>query len=616
LRFKLFSSLLLSLFLSVALIAQEAPDPPRLSDEIIVTATGLRETVEETPAAATVITRDEIEAAAADDLATVLREVPGVILARAGSDGKQTSLFTRGGNSNHTLVLWNGIDLNRPYFAGFDWGTFSTAGVERVEVVRGPYSALYGSDAVSGVINVISEPAGDLLNVDFRVGENSLARGLVEVGGSSTDLSWYLAADSLTDDGFDANDDRRQDSASAAVNWNLAAASSLGLRARYSAFDLGIPFNTNADSSALVPSLQRRQEGTEYQIAVPLRAAFGRLSFDAVASRSVADDRFSDPDDPYGLFESDTDSTVDAFRLTTTLESKAFGTVVAGGEIERATVDASSSYGVSLDDDRRDSTAFFIEDRITRDLGIGFLEVSAGARYDDYDTFGSELSPRVATAFRRGGSKFRAAYGEAFRAPSVGELYYPFFGNPDLEAETVRSVEAGYDHLFRNRGSISVTLFRSSFDKLITTSTTDFILRNIDRAESEGFELGGRLQAASFSLALAYTYANTENRATGAELLRRPKHSGSVTIGHNAGRLDTMLVILHTGERTDLIPIAPFSVVSNEAHTTADLTLRYRSGEWAPYLRVENLTDERYEEVLGFEGGGRRALIGVRYSLQ
>jgi vitamin B12 transporter len=131
-------------------------DPHCDSDEIIVTASALPEEVEATPAAATVVTCEEIEARAARDVADVLREVPGLVVSRTGSQGRATSLFTRGSNSNHTLVLWNGIEITNPYFADYDWGRFSTIGVEQVEVVRGPYSALYGSDAVAGVVNVLT----------------------------------------------------------------------------------------------------------------------------------------------------------------------------------------------------------------------------------------------------------------------------------------------------------------------------------------------------------------------------------------------------------------------------------------------------------------------------
>src|SRR3954462_10873593 len=162
-------------FIIITLIAVSAiAQTPKAADEIVVTASAIPETVESTPASVTVITRKEIEQHAARDLADVLREVPGLTISRTGSPGKATSLFTRGAASTQTLVLWNGIEINNPYFSGYDWGRFSTAGVAQVEVVRGPFSALYGSDAVAGVINVLTEPAATGVRAEVQSGGHGL----------------------------------------------------------------------------------------------------------------------------------------------------------------------------------------------------------------------------------------------------------------------------------------------------------------------------------------------------------------------------------------------------------------------------------------------------------
>src|SRR5262249_50391224 len=124
----------------------------------------------------------------------------------------------------------------------------------------------------------------------------------------------------------------------------------------------------------------------------------------------------------------------------------AFGTIVAGGSTERDEAKNRDSFGLDLDTHKRNSDALFLEDRIAHDLGgTGRLDLSLGLRRDHYSTFGSETSPRAAVAWSANGHKFRAAYGEAFRAPQIGELYLPFFGNPDLHAEHSRSTELGYD---------------------------------------------------------------------------------------------------------------------------------------------------------------------------
>ena len=162
---------LFAVFLAVPVFAQSTP-PPQTAVTIVVTASSLPETLGETPASVSVITRKDIDERAARDVADVLREVPGLVLARSGSPGKATSLFTRGAASTQTLVMWNGIVLNNPYFSGYDWGRFSTAGVEQIEVVRGPYSALYGSEAMAGVVNVLTTPRNSGLHGDFESGSH------------------------------------------------------------------------------------------------------------------------------------------------------------------------------------------------------------------------------------------------------------------------------------------------------------------------------------------------------------------------------------------------------------------------------------------------------------
>src|SRR5688500_2153248 len=129
-----------------------------VSEEIIVTASAAPETLQSTPAAVTVISREDIEAREARDVSDVLREVPGLSVSRTGSQGKVSAIFIRGGSSKQALVLWNGVEVNNAYFSAYNFGQLSSAGVERVEIVRGPYSALYGADAVSGVINILTTP--------------------------------------------------------------------------------------------------------------------------------------------------------------------------------------------------------------------------------------------------------------------------------------------------------------------------------------------------------------------------------------------------------------------------------------------------------------------------
>jgi vitamin B12 transporter len=600
---------------ALPLLAQQPPQ--KISDQIVVTASDVPETVQSTPAAVTVVTKKDIDERAARDVADVLREVPGLTISRTGSPGKTTSLFTRGASSTQTLVLWNGIEINTPYFSGYDWGRFSTAGVEQVEVVRGPFSALYGSDAVAGVVNVVTSAAKSGLRAEVQSGGHGLREGVLDGSFVSGAGQFSAALEHRTDDGFAANDDYRQNGGNALFRWVPSKTFSIGLAARAISYDLGIPFNVNAAGDALVPSLARRQNGTQRQLALPVQQTLGAFSYDLTLSESRNDDRFRDPQDPFGLTDTRTLSRTRRARLTTRTATTAFGTLVAGGELERAKVDDVNNFGVNLAGMTRRARSLFVEDRLSHELAAGVrLEVSAGARYDRFDTFGSQTSPRLALAFVHGGSKLRAAFGEGFRAPSIGELYYPFSGNPNLEAERSRSMEVGYDAPMGANGLFSVTYFRSRYRNLITFDPATFVFANIGRTRSDGLELGVDEQVtSSLYTHLSYTYLHrNEDEATGERLLRRPKHSGALTFGWRERGLDANVSIVRSGARADILPVAPFSRTVNGAYTTVDANLQLHTGRLTPFVKVENLRNARYEEVLGYPAPSRRAIVGLRFT--
>ncbi len=596
-------------------LATLAQSPPTAGEEIVITASSVPETLATTPASVTVLTRDEIEDRAARDVADVLREVPGINISRTGSAGRATSLFTRGANSTHTLVLWNGIKINNPYFSGYDWGRFSTLGVEQIEVVRGPYSALYGSDAVAGVVNILTAPKKSELLFGAEYGSHGLRNGQVVASAAGKATQFSASFESREDDGWDDNDDFTQKSANLFFKWTASNRFSLGVSGRYTDYDLGVPFNLNAAGDAIVPSLERRQEGNERQIAIPITQSFGRFSYDLTLGESRRDDRFADPQDPYFFTDSDTESVTRRGRLAMKLQT-GIGTIIAGGEYERAVVNDVNTFGVSLDDERRVEKSLFVEDRFSREMGdTSRFELSAGVRYDDYDTFGSETSPRLALAWISGSNKLRGAYGQSFRAPSIGELYFPFSGNAGLQPEKSRSFEVGFDRSIGS-GLTSITVFTADYEDLIVFDNATFVFGNIGAATSRGVELSAdQAFADGLSSGFSYTYLDTEQDETGETLLRRPRHSGSIHTSYRKGSLETNIILLHNGKRDDVLPVAPFSRASNKSYTTYDVNVQMHIGKFVPYVKVENLTGERYEEVLGYSSPQRRTIFGVRYSM-
>ena len=597
----------LAIFLvAVPLFAQQPPQQ-KVSEQIVVTPSQVPETVESTPASVSVVTKDDIDRRAARDVIDVLREVPGINVSRTGSAGKAASIFMRGASSKQTLVLWNGVEINDAYFSGYNFGQFTTAGVDRIEVVRGPFSSLYGADAVGGVINIISSGKGDRTDIDVAAGGHGLLNGGATLSRTSGPASFHLSLEHRRDDGFAANDDDRESNVLGGVNFAATRALSIGLTGRWADYDLGVPKNTNDFATAYVPTPHHRESGTEWQLAVPVALEVGVVHADVRVSQSHRDDHNEDPDaDVFGDTVSTRRNAHVMLRATT-----AFGTLVGGFDGERAEARNHDSFGLDLDTHHRTSQSFFAEDRYSR----GGLELAAGLRHDHYDIFGDETSPRVAAAWSVAGNKFRAAYGQAFRAPQIGELYLPFFGNPDLHAERSRSAEVGYDHFFGADASLSVTAFRATYRDLIIYDLALNRFNNIGLAKSHGVEVAANRRQGPFRAALSYTFLRATEEPSGEQLVRRPKHSGSLSLGYDYGATTTQLVVARVGNRPDVNDLFPFTNVVNRAYTVADLAVHWNMGSIAPYAKIENLTNTRYQEVFGYPSPTRRAVIGVRYSM-
>jgi len=598
--------LILILTSSFSLLAQQ-----QLTDEIIVTASALPEEIDETPVAATVITRERLEQREARDVSDALREVPGLAVSRTGSPGKNTTLFIRGGSSKQALVLWNGVQINNPYFSGYDFGQLSAAGVERIEVVRGPFSALYGSEAVSGVVNVLTTPTRTRFAADLEGGENGLFNGALYGAYVSDRWNANGTIERRQDDGYAPNDDFEATSLLGGITYTPADGLSAAVMVRDTSYDLGVPRTPNASGTGFVSSLRRREEGGETQLLIPVRYDRGTSAFGVRVWESKRDDTFSDPDAAFGPQHDQVDSSTRGAHVSAQFDTR-FGTFTAGGETTRATVDLEAGYG-SINSRERTNRSFFLEDRLSIARGAdSSIELTLGVRNDDYDEFGSETTPRAAAAFVKAGNKFRVAYGEGFRAPAIGELYFPFGGNVNLEAEHSRSFEVGYDRAFAN-GSFGVTLFDADYEELINFGPT-FQFENIDAASARGVELALSRRAGVWQFDASYTWLETEDAETGEELLRRPQHSGSVAFGYHAAAYSAQLVVTHKGERDDVTDLFPYGTVANDAYTTADIVVRYRMGALAPYVKLENVADERYEEVFGYPSAGRRAVIGLRWA--
>ncbi len=638
-----------ALLLSTALAAQQSAAPSdtaRLGD-LVVTATRSEEPLRRVPASVSVVSGEELRARGIRFVADWLREVPGVTVVPSGSYGGVASVFLRGGESDYTKVLVDGVPVNLPGGA-VDLANLSTDNVERIELVRGPASVLYGSDAVAGVLHVITRRGASPGRVHARLlagnpGTTDLSAGH---SGATGAAAWSASLSRFGSSGFyDFNNRYRSTVASGRLGLAPAPGTDLALAVRYGDHSAAFPTDY-----AGVPS-DSNQVNTERGLTLGLEA--GRQVSEAVELRVAgslyrADFGFDDRPD----FAADTLG----FAFAGTRESRIRRGLVDVRAVWAPTGGVRASLGVELSeeserqvsfstsnfgDGRFDSRAEF--DRSRGNLGVyaqtraaatPWLDLHLGARTDRNEVFGSFLTWRAgAVALPAGGWRAHVAAGSGFKQPTFSEQFArtPFeVGDPDLSPEHSVSWEAGVE---RDIGParVGATWFDQRFTDLVqyTVGAPDApTYANVARATARGLELSAGWSADPVDLSVQWTALRTRVDEAGApgvgfmpgeRLLRRPAHSLATRAAWRAGpglRISADLV--WTGARDDVdfgsfpaarVRLDPYTLVG----LSADLEVaRLASGTLHAVARVENALGEEYRTIVGFPGRGRTVLAGLR----
>ena len=588
---------------------------PPVSENVVVSATLSPETRPDTTASVTVVTREEIEKSGKRDVLELLRQVPGVDVVQSGDAGKVTSVFVRGTNSTQTLVLVDGVAVNSPYFSGYDFSALSTQNVERIEVARGPFSALYGSDAIGGVISIFRRgpTAGPSARVMVSAGNSAFHEETLfasaragEAGFTLSGRNAHDAGDAQTVGGVTVdNDGWRNTNGSASVDWTPSPAFGAGLQVDRMFARSEIPSDSGVatphrytDFAQTLWTLPFRVEASDHDRLV------GSL-YDVELHPTAVD-----PDDTSGFFQSETRATTRGGRLVNTWQISDANTLSATGSYARSTVESSGASGTIIANHQEWTWGAGGEDQIS--FLDGRLRAVAGIRYDRYSTFGSSTNPRLSVLWTIGAAgAVRASYGTGFRAPSIGELYYPFFGNPGLLPERSKSFEVGFLH---SAGAVSFDLaaFRNDIRDLIQYDVVRQTNNNIGRARTEGIEVSAAAPLfEDLRARLSYTYLHAVDEVTGDPLIRRPRHRASLDLLWTSGPWTASATLLYVGRRSDFQSTFPFGTVEDPSYLRTDFHAEYRFGSFSPFVTVQNATDRRYEEASGFPARTRRVLGGL-----
>jgi vitamin B12 transporter len=594
--------------------ADESP-----TGDIVVTATGFAQPRSEAGQAISVINRDRLDTLQVATIADAIQTLPSVRVATRGGTGGQSSAFIRGGNSSQTLVLIDGVRLNDPSSPNglFDFGGLLTGNIGRVEVMRGPNSIVWGSQAIGGVVNIqsIIPTQAFTAAASAEYGRYDTGQVRANVAGTSGKFEGSVGATYFTSGGISSlssgteRDGYRNTAANGRLKVNLTDEFALDFRGYYNRgrVEYDSPFGAGGDA---LPVTRNRQfigyVGANAQLfdgRLQSRLSYARTDIKRIGTDPVA----------FSFNNFDVAGTIDRFESHNSLEVAKAATLIFGVEHER-TFATTSFEGQPADVARNRVTSGFAQ-AILRP--VSGLTLTGGVRYDDYSTYGGQttLGGNIAYTPNQGRTVLRATYGEGFRAPTLTEGQPPY-GNRALKPETARNFDFGIEHGFLGgKAQVGLTYFNRKSSNQISFSSVTFQSENIERAQSEGIEFELALRPSdTIDVQADYSFVNARIRTPGAQfgnpLALRPRDSANVSIDWKSPWKASI------GGSLSLIGDSFDDQANNvrlDGYVLAALRASIPIGEtFELFGRVENLFDQRYAIVSGYGTYGRNAHIGAR----
>lgn len=616
--------------------AQSAVDPAAVAplDPVVVTASRAAQRLSDVLPTTTVITRAEIEDRHAPDLATLLRGQPGFDVAQSGGVGSQTSLFLRGANSNQVLVLVDGLRINAAGSGAAAVAHLMADQIDHIEIVRGNVSSLYGSEAIGGVIQIFTRAGVGAAGAGTPSVGAGITWGSERTRAASLDASGgFGPADARTRvgvaasyrgaNGFSAIDAERVATANPDFdgyrNRSVSAtvAQSLGeheVGVRYFESHGNLDFDESSDYRFIDPGYDGRAQTHQERSRQTDAAVYGRVhangfwDIDLLAgqARDLSVNRSSNP---FSFVTGSTTSTDRQYRIANTV--RIGGDTLTFGAEHLDQSGFSTAYG-----NGGDGASFSrkVDSVMAGYTGALFLpsdlhEFQFNARHDRYSDFGGATTGLAAYGLKFArGWKAIVQGSTAFKAPSFNELYFPFFGNPALQAERARSVELGLQFAQADT-LVRASLFRTRTRDLIVYDPGLSLANNVDRARTTGIEITGRTVVAGWDVGASLTFARPIDEGTGERLLRRAGRNGSVTVAKGFGPWRFTADVEGSGRRFDT-DIVTFGRKQLAGYGIANAGVRYTLLKGTTLgVAVTNAFDRRYVLVDGYHTAGRVTML-------
>lgn len=611
------------LYPAVALSApvKNSTNIKKADETIVVTANRSVQDKFDTLAAVDIFTRDNIEQIQPLSVSDLLTRVAGINITTQGTSAHKSSAFVRGTNSDHILVLVNGVRVGSATLGVKSIADIPVQLVERVEVIRGPRAALWGSDAVGGVIQIFTREldAGEG-QLGFKAGSNSLYQGYGALGFGNDQHRYTISATAEQSDGYDVivpeptnifavdqPDDDGYDRQSIALNGssNFGEIYELELNGQ---FDQG---TTEVDANTLYNGDENNYENYHLLIRNHIQLNQVYLQLGLSTSQDSTEDNYSKYNDengfiaPNNLFATDRNQISALAQLPLADSSE----ISLGAEWYTESIDSNNAY----DETERDASAFFATGR----HGINNIKLEGSVRYDKVGDIDSEITYQLAAGYEVNEQLLLSlSHGTAFKAPSFNDLYYPWSGNADLIAESSDTTEllARYQHeVF----SAEVAIYQSNIDNLIEWAQVDpndpynWKPKNVAQAEILGAEATFTADIFDTSNRLTLSHVDAEDKKSGKQLARRPNFSANYNFVYSLGQLDFTFDVNYQGSRYDN-PTAETKEL--KAYTLLDLGVNYRLNDNVFILaKVTNLTDKNYQQASEYPGAERGYSVTLDY---
>ncbi|HLE99059.1 MAG TPA: TonB-dependent receptor [Gaiellaceae bacterium] len=599
-------------------------------EPVVVTATKLETPAAELGSSVTVITEEELKTYHYRTIDDAVRAVPGLEIRRSGSLGKTTSLTIRGANANQVQVLVDGVRVKSPTTGQAEISDVSPELIERIEVIRGPQSTLYGADAIGGVVNIITKKGKGPFSatVHQEAGNYDTLNSRTWFSGSYQLLDYAFSASHLESNGQFQNDGFWQNALNLRLGLTLPRDSSVALTLRYNRTDTDLPTKFVTTPLSIDPVIDTNNRQESETLVTALQARTRPLSWwetELRLGRYTNTQIFVDRPDPG--FDCAFPPCEFPSRLTVERREVEWLNHVHVGRWSTSSVgleyrdEMGENQGGTPFHAESDTKSVFFQQQLRF---FDRLFTSAGFRVEDNSVFGTSTTERGSLAYlvKSWGTKLRGGAGSGFRAPTFNDLFFPGFSDRTLKPEESFSYDVGVDQkLWGNRIRLGLTYFQNEFTNLISIvsiATAPFVKGvNAGKARSAGVEFTSEVDLLDTLVAsVNYTYTDSEILATRHPIPREPAHRWNLGLTWEPLRRLSLFTQVHVVTQQ----WEP-NVVYNSGHTRVDLGGSYRLVNRYAFLqaldltaRIQNALNEGYAEVRGFPALGINALVGLRAS--